>query len=66
MVDPVIPLLGVYPEEVLSAKVDSDNSNSERVFTLALCWDSVKTSHLLILTHSAVTAAAINAAEECA
>lgn len=66
MVDPVIPLLGVYPEEVLSAKVDSDNSNSERVFTLALCWDSVNTSHLLILTHSAVTAAAINAAEECA
>lgn len=66
VVDPVIPLLGIYPEEVRSTKIDSDNSNSKRVSTPALCWYSVNTSHLLILTHSTVTAAAINAAKVCA
>ena len=25
VVDPVIPLLGIYPEEVRSTKIDSDN-----------------------------------------
>lgn len=65
VVDPVFPLLAVYPEEVRSTEVDGDNSNSKRVSTPALCWASVNTSHLLTLTHLIVTAAGINATELC-